>query len=75
MQGITVLDPTQQTSVGCERDNREALNVETTFEAASIDRKQCINQAKQLHDALILAKIFMAFKNVLIVASVVTLKT
>lgn len=48
--------------MGSKRYDRERLNVETALEAVGIFRQKGIHKTEQLHDPLVLAKIFVSWR-------------
>ena len=70
MQGVAVLHPSQQTCVRSQRNDRVTLDMEAPLETVRIDGEKRVDQAKQLHDSLVLTQIFMALENVLIISPV-----
>lgn len=63
MEGITILHPTEKTSVGSQRNNRKALDVQAPLETVGIDGQEVVNQAEQLHNSLVLTQIFVTYGN------------
>lgn len=62
VKSITVLHPSEETGVRCQRDNGISLDVKVPLEACRVHREQRIDEAEELHDALILAKILVPFR-------------
>jgi hypothetical protein len=60
MQGVTMQYPLQEPHISGKRDDSVALDVKIPHEAIVVNRKQGIDEPKELHDALILSKIFVA---------------
>lgn len=73
MEGIAVLHPADKTSVWSKRDDREALDVESSLETVRIDRQKTVDEAEELHDTLVLPEIFVALKYELVVLAVAAL--
>lgn len=57
---VAVLHPTQQSGVRAQGNDRVTLDVQSAFEALSIDREQGVDEAVELHDSLVLTEILMA---------------
>ena len=73
MECVTVLHPSEETSVRCERNDREALDVKASLEAVGVHREQAIHQAEELHDALVLPQVFVALQKELVVLAIAAL--
>lgn len=54
MKGITIFDPSHQTSVRRQRYYGVSLDMQTSLEAVGVHRKQCVYEAEELHDTLVL---------------------
>lgn len=56
---VAVLHPAQQSSVRAQGNDRVTLDVQSAFEALSIDREQGIDETVELHDSLVLTEILV----------------
>ena len=72
MQGIAMRDPSNQTRVGRERDDRVPLNREIPLPCFIVIENDVVDETKQLHNPLILSEILMTFEKEHELASIVT---
>jgi hypothetical protein len=64
------MDPTNKASMGSQWYDRKPLDMKMALEAIRVLRQERIHKTKQLHDALVLAEIFVTLQEVLIFLSV-----
>ena len=62
MQRVVMRHPADDTRVGRQRTHRVALNVEVALGGLHVMRQQRVDEAEELHDALVLAQILVALE-------------
>lgn len=70
MECVAILDPTEETSLRGEWDDRETLDMQTSLEAVNVDGQEVVDETEKLHNPFILPKIFVSFEYKLIVLSI-----
>ena len=64
VQGVAVRDPAEQAGLCGERNGGELLDVEVSFEGFAVVGEEGVDEPKELHDALVLSDVFVAFESV-----------
>lgn len=62
MKRVTMWNPTDQSTIGTERNDGVTLDRQVPSESVGIVEQQCIGESKELHDSFILSKIFMSLQ-------------
>lgn len=62
VERVGTVDPTEESRVWRQRDDRVLDDGEVALEGLGVDREESVDKTKELHDSLVLAEILVSWK-------------
>ena len=60
VQGVGAVDPAEKSRVGRERDDGVLYDREVTLKRLGVVREECVDEAEELHDPLVLPQVLVS---------------